>query len=182
MLFLLCLFFLFCLFFFFNDTATTEIYTLSLHDALPIGAALTTTMRATCVACIACTMARVPCAATPASAFDRAPRPESTASAPATADSSTAGSAAARSAATMRNLPASPGQVLGVPDDCCDVVACGEGLLEELSTDAAGRREDRELHLSFPALFVSSGRRRRARRPSRRRCALGDPRPCPPRR
>src|SRR5687768_17832993 len=30
---LLCL--LFCLFFF-NDTATTEIYTLSLHDALPI--------------------------------------------------------------------------------------------------------------------------------------------------
>src|SRR6266496_6487815 len=34
--FLLC----FCLFFFFffNDTATTEIYTLSLHDALPISA------------------------------------------------------------------------------------------------------------------------------------------------
>src|SRR5690349_22382559 len=31
---LLCL--LFFLFFFFNDTATTEIYTLSLHDALPI--------------------------------------------------------------------------------------------------------------------------------------------------
>src|SRR5215813_9390035 len=29
-----CFFFLF--FFFFNDTATTEIYTLSLHDALPI--------------------------------------------------------------------------------------------------------------------------------------------------
>src|SRR5258708_10302213 len=26
----------FCLLFFFNDTATTEIYTLSLHDALPI--------------------------------------------------------------------------------------------------------------------------------------------------
>src|SRR5437588_7040669 len=32
-LFFLCLFFFF---FFFNDTATTEIYTLSLHDALPI--------------------------------------------------------------------------------------------------------------------------------------------------
>src|SRR2546426_3484732 len=31
MLLLLCI-----LFFFFNDTATTEIYTLSLHDALPI--------------------------------------------------------------------------------------------------------------------------------------------------
>src|SRR6266487_6275725 len=27
-----------CSFFFFNDTATTEIYTLSLHDALPISA------------------------------------------------------------------------------------------------------------------------------------------------
>ena len=25
-----------CVFFFFNDAATTEIYTLSLHDALPI--------------------------------------------------------------------------------------------------------------------------------------------------
>src|SRR5690348_18463400 len=37
----LCLFihplsFFFFFFFFFNDTATTEIYTLSLHDALPI--------------------------------------------------------------------------------------------------------------------------------------------------
>src|SRR5574341_2452595 len=28
--------FFLCFFFFFNDTATTEIYTLSLHDALPI--------------------------------------------------------------------------------------------------------------------------------------------------
>src|SRR2546430_10575200 len=28
--------YLLCIFFFFNDTATTEIYTLSLHDALPI--------------------------------------------------------------------------------------------------------------------------------------------------
>ena len=31
---------LFVVFFFFNDTATTEIYTLSLHDALPICASL----------------------------------------------------------------------------------------------------------------------------------------------
>src|SRR3712207_9507296 len=31
----------YCLFFFFNDTATTEIYTLSLHDALPISARVT---------------------------------------------------------------------------------------------------------------------------------------------
>src|SRR5437588_5319699 len=30
------LFFYYVFFFFFNDTATTEIYTLSLHDALPI--------------------------------------------------------------------------------------------------------------------------------------------------
>src|SRR5215208_8512477 len=29
-----------CFFFFFNDTATTEIYTLSLHDALPISGAV----------------------------------------------------------------------------------------------------------------------------------------------
>src|SRR2546429_5336466 len=35
-----------CFFFFFNDTATTEIYTLSLHDALPILALTTTTMAA----------------------------------------------------------------------------------------------------------------------------------------
>src|SRR5438552_19096462 len=37
---LICVFFMwddfFVFFFFFNDTATTEIYTLSLHDALPI--------------------------------------------------------------------------------------------------------------------------------------------------
>src|SRR5258708_23813041 len=32
-------------FFFFNDTATTEIYTLSLHDALPIFTSLTTTVK-----------------------------------------------------------------------------------------------------------------------------------------
>src|SRR5215467_15793833 len=31
-----CAFLYFYFFFFFNDTATTEIYTLSLHDALPI--------------------------------------------------------------------------------------------------------------------------------------------------
>src|SRR5215216_8137505 len=34
--FVICLY---LLFFFFNDTATTEIYTLSLHDALPISPA-----------------------------------------------------------------------------------------------------------------------------------------------
>src|SRR5690349_24453134 len=34
--FLFSLFLLLFFFFFFNDTATTEIYTLSLHDALPI--------------------------------------------------------------------------------------------------------------------------------------------------
>src|SRR5437868_15475263 len=35
-LFTILALFLFSVFFFFNDTATTEIYTLSLHDALPI--------------------------------------------------------------------------------------------------------------------------------------------------
>src|SRR6266702_8635654 len=40
MLYSLSLFLIFLLFFFFNDTATTEIYTLSLHDALPIHHAL----------------------------------------------------------------------------------------------------------------------------------------------
>jgi len=34
--FFLYIFFFLFFFFFFNDTATTEIYTLSLHDALPI--------------------------------------------------------------------------------------------------------------------------------------------------
>src|SRR5205085_9641728 len=34
--FLMFFLFIFFFFFFFNDTATTEIYTLSLHDALPI--------------------------------------------------------------------------------------------------------------------------------------------------
>src|SRR2546428_779663 len=32
------------LFFFFNDTATTEIYTLSLHDALPISSVVISTL------------------------------------------------------------------------------------------------------------------------------------------
>src|SRR2546430_9978233 len=36
----------FTLFFFFNDTATTEIYTLSLHDALPISMESPTAARA----------------------------------------------------------------------------------------------------------------------------------------
>src|SRR6266540_6313080 len=34
--FCFCFLYFFFFFFFFNDTATTEIYTLSLHDALPI--------------------------------------------------------------------------------------------------------------------------------------------------
>src|SRR6266850_5300169 len=38
-------------FFFFNDTATTEIYTLSLHDALPIQTAGETVPGAPCAWC-----------------------------------------------------------------------------------------------------------------------------------
>src|SRR2546429_2798402 len=36
---------LMCFFFFFNDTATTEIYTLSLHDALPISSSAASSSR-----------------------------------------------------------------------------------------------------------------------------------------
>src|SRR5438034_2794266 len=36
------------LFFFFNDTATTEIYTLSLHDALPISQSSRRSARGSC--------------------------------------------------------------------------------------------------------------------------------------
>src|SRR2546429_9844175 len=38
-------YFFFFFFFFFNDTATTEIYTLSLHDALPICVVVATTLQ-----------------------------------------------------------------------------------------------------------------------------------------
>src|SRR5216683_5227950 len=42
-----------CFFFFFNDTATTEIYTLSLHDALPIRARASFACRPRCGRCSA---------------------------------------------------------------------------------------------------------------------------------
>src|SRR2546430_12488805 len=38
------------IFFFFNDTATTEIYTLSLHDALPISTRTVATLLLSCYA------------------------------------------------------------------------------------------------------------------------------------
>src|SRR2546429_5223092 len=41
-------------FFFFNDTATTEIYTLSLHDALPISAAGIGSALGICCGCKLC--------------------------------------------------------------------------------------------------------------------------------
>src|SRR3989442_8347854 len=53
-------------FFFFNDTATTEIYTLSLHDALPISSSSTTSTES----------ARSPPATSPRSACSRAARSE----------------------------------------------------------------------------------------------------------
>src|SRR6266404_9161008 len=40
-------------FFFFNDTATTEIYTLSLHDALPISALMPSSPRSRSATCCA---------------------------------------------------------------------------------------------------------------------------------
>ena len=54
------------------------------------GAALTATMRRMPVVFIAATMARVPWKAIPASELECGPRPDSTASAPAIADSSAA--------------------------------------------------------------------------------------------
>src|SRR5262249_56224500 len=65
-----------------------------------MGAGVTPMIRRTPAACIAWTMARVPCQATPASDAETGPSAEITASAPLTADSSTAGSGDARSALT----------------------------------------------------------------------------------
>src|SRR2546430_8573985 len=59
-------------FFFFNDTATTEIYTLSLHDALPISSpasAATTAKSATTGASIRSSSSTEPCH--PTSCTDR---------------------------------------------------------------------------------------------------------------
>src|SRR5574338_1596336 len=47
-----------CSFFFFNDTATTEIYTLSLHDALPISATRSDERRSRSTERYSCTMTR----------------------------------------------------------------------------------------------------------------------------
>src|SRR3989441_3774547 len=52
-------------FFFFNDTATTEIYTLSLHDALPISTAAPARAPVPPPALAACERGRGTCSATP---------------------------------------------------------------------------------------------------------------------
>src|SRR5256885_13689516 len=61
--------FFFFFFFFFNDTATTEIYTLSLHDALPIsGASRSVCRRArrdSCACSAPCRSAVAGCGASP---------------------------------------------------------------------------------------------------------------------
>src|SRR3712207_7811736 len=46
------------LIFFFNDTATTEIYTLSLHDALPISSCMKRLKKTVCRASSTCWVAR----------------------------------------------------------------------------------------------------------------------------
>src|SRR6266540_4770952 len=56
----MCLFFFF-FFFFFNDTATTEIYTLSLHDALPISAGFRRSGRTTTATRRACSRNALAC-------------------------------------------------------------------------------------------------------------------------
>src|SRR5205809_6677560 len=64
------------LFFFFNDTATTEIYTLSLHDALPISYQERTNRKPACRQSTIFLWGR-PILALPLlrEAFSRAPRP-----------------------------------------------------------------------------------------------------------
>src|ERR1044071_10503441 len=51
---------LFAEFFFFNDTATTEIYTLSLHDALPISSTPTASVMTPCSRCEAAPSTALP--------------------------------------------------------------------------------------------------------------------------
>src|SRR6266567_4331670 len=50
-----------------------------------------------------------------------------------------------------------PGQPVRVPHDCCDVVAVGDGLLEQLPADTTGRSEDRELHLLLLSVWFVTG-------------------------
>src|SRR2546422_2290269 len=59
----------FFFFFFFNDTATTEIYTLSLHDALPISAGLDA--RPDSVERDGCSRVRAESSRNPCSSLDR---------------------------------------------------------------------------------------------------------------
>src|SRR2546427_8524129 len=51
---------LFSYFFFFNDTATTEIYTLSLHDALPISSTLMASTTVSSASIFRCSLRRRP--------------------------------------------------------------------------------------------------------------------------
>src|SRR5260221_1251315 len=62
-------------FFFFNDTATTEIYTLSLHDALPISGRRARAARGTPAACSPAPSSRRGCTRSPARPPRRMPRP-----------------------------------------------------------------------------------------------------------
>src|SRR3712207_9127874 len=55
-------------FFFFNDTATTEIYTLSLHDALPIWSSAAPTPWASASTCRSAPSSSRPCRSTTAPA------------------------------------------------------------------------------------------------------------------
>src|SRR3712207_7793592 len=75
------------MFFFFNDTATTEIYTLSLHDALPISRASSSatsaatrprwsTRRSASARCAACVPASRQASSSPATARSSATRSE----------------------------------------------------------------------------------------------------------
>src|SRR6266498_2989111 len=97
----------FSFFFFFNDTATTEIYTLSLHDALPIFPSNATvppvpTLTGLSVQSGASEWAR-PRAAAPGSWPRRSERPVHTSAGSAVVESAAAGSAAVLGMASSRH-------------------------------------------------------------------------------
>src|SRR5262245_60834152 len=97
------------------------------EGTVEIGAALTTMIRRTPAACIAWTMARVPCQATPASDAETGPSAEITASAP--LDGRLEHRRVGRRQVGSDEMDLSR-QLLRVSYDGCDVVTCGDGLLE----------------------------------------------------
>ena len=111
--------------------------------------ALTATIRRTPAACIAATMARVPCAAMPASAFGEGQgRRAGVGSGDRGLERRRVGGR--RVAGRVGGDGAHrPGQLARVAYHGGDVVTGGDGLLQKFPADAAGGRDDRESHVSL---------------------------------